>query len=234
MFDKIAIWRDADFPFDQQSQVNSILAMAEKENPRVISRTQRRASRTRKRLLDAALALFNEKGLDATAIEDITERADVGKGTFYRHFGNKEAVVAALIEGAVDHLLDRMKPARVPQGLDDALEQLIKAHQAFFAESSNEFLLLFQGRLLLRLQQAAPAELEPAYSRYLLEMGKLISAFLPQPADPAKVRQSSAAIAGFVFVASSFARISPAEEAEKNMQPLTRSFVMGLTALLAR
>jgi len=208
--------------------------MAEKENPRAISRTQRRASRTRKRLLDAALALFNEKGLDATAIEDITERADVGKGTFYRHFGNKEAVVMALIDLAVDHLLDRMKPAHVPQGLDDALEQLINAHQAFLAENSNEFLLLFQDRLLIRLQQTAPAELEPAYDRYLAELGKLISPFMPQPADPVRVRQGAAAIAGFAFTASSFSRINPAEEADRVLQPLRRSFVMGLTALLAR
>ena len=209
--------------------------MAEKENPRAVSRTQRRASRTRKRLLDAALALFNEKGLDATAIEDITERADVGKGTFYRHFGNKEAVVMALIDNAVDHLVDRMKPGNPPQNLEEALEQLLKAHQSFFAENANEFLLLFQGRLLLRLQQSPPAELEPAYNRYLQEIDRLVSAFAPQPADPARVRQLAAAIAGFAFVQSSFARsTAPAEETEKNLQPLRRCFVTGLAALLAR
>jgi AcrR family transcriptional regulator len=47
------------------------------------TRRERRASATRQRLLDAARAVFAEKGLDLTSIGDITERADVGKGTFY-------------------------------------------------------------------------------------------------------------------------------------------------------
>jgi len=57
------------------------------------TRQQLRVSRTRQKLLDAASNLFAEKGLDLTTIDDITERADVGKGTFYYHFKNKEGLI---------------------------------------------------------------------------------------------------------------------------------------------
>jgi len=56
--------------------------------PDMPNRTQRRASKTRNRLLKAALSVFAEVGTDATTIEMITQRADLGKGTFYRHFAD--------------------------------------------------------------------------------------------------------------------------------------------------
>ncbi len=57
--------------------------------PRVL----RRMEETRERLLRSALALFAEKGFEATTVADITSHADVGKGTFFTHFPTKEAVV---------------------------------------------------------------------------------------------------------------------------------------------
>lgn len=50
-----------------------------------------------RRLLDAAYALFLERGTTDIAISDITERADVAKGTFYLYFQNKDSLRNALI-----------------------------------------------------------------------------------------------------------------------------------------
>jgi AcrR family transcriptional regulator len=47
-------------------------------------------------LLDAAAALFVEKGVAATSIEDIAERAGVAKGTFYHYFHDRTAMLEAL------------------------------------------------------------------------------------------------------------------------------------------
>jgi AcrR family transcriptional regulator len=47
-------------------------------------------------LLDAAAALFVEKGIGATSIEDIAERAGVAKGTFYHYFQDRAAMLEAL------------------------------------------------------------------------------------------------------------------------------------------
>ena len=58
------------------------------------SRRARRSRETRERLFQAALRLFAERGYLATTVEDITEAADVGKGTFFNYFPSKEHVLA--------------------------------------------------------------------------------------------------------------------------------------------
>jgi len=62
------------------------------DTPR-ISRHQRRRLQTRERLIQTTLQLVLEKGYDAITIQDITDRADLGRGTFYIHFEDKEEVV---------------------------------------------------------------------------------------------------------------------------------------------
>jgi len=57
-------------------------------------RRERRRREIRDRLYRAALALFAERGFGATTVEDITESADVGKGTFFNYFPSKEHVLA--------------------------------------------------------------------------------------------------------------------------------------------
>lgn len=56
---------------------------------------------TRRRILDAALEVFSERGYHEAAVDDIVARADASKGTFYFHFPNKQGIFFALAdEGA--------------------------------------------------------------------------------------------------------------------------------------
>jgi AcrR family transcriptional regulator len=57
-------------------------------------RRERRRLEVRERLYRAALSLFAERGYAKTTVEDITEKADVGKGTFFNYFPSKEHVLA--------------------------------------------------------------------------------------------------------------------------------------------
>lgn len=61
-------------------------------------RRERRAAETRVRLFRSALALIAEHGLPNVTIEDITEAADVGKGTFFNYFESKEHVLGVMSE----------------------------------------------------------------------------------------------------------------------------------------
>ncbi|MBN2116950.1 MAG: TetR/AcrR family transcriptional regulator [Anaerolineales bacterium] len=54
------------------------------------NKTDRRIQRTRQSLRTALLELIKEKGYDAISIEEITERANVGRATFYLHYKDKE------------------------------------------------------------------------------------------------------------------------------------------------
>jgi len=74
-------------------------------------RGQRRKRETRSRLLEAALATMAEKGMEGVAINEITEVADVGFGSFYNHFESKEAIYASLVDwlfGNIGDPLDRL------------------------------------------------------------------------------------------------------------------------------
>jgi len=65
------------------------------------SRHQRRRERTRKQLQDAMLGLVLEKGFDSIAIQEITDRADLGRGTFYFHFDCKEDALWSIVEDRI-------------------------------------------------------------------------------------------------------------------------------------
>jgi AcrR family transcriptional regulator len=64
-------------------------------------RDTNRKERT-KALADAALALFLERGIEAVTIEDITSKAGVAKGSFYRYFDDKTALTESLFAPLAD------------------------------------------------------------------------------------------------------------------------------------
>ncbi len=77
---------------------------------------QTRSQRTQAALLDAAEELFADRGVDATTIADIAERAGSSVGSFYHHFRDKSAVQYALFDRFVTEAerttLDAIAPER--------------------------------------------------------------------------------------------------------------------------
>lgn len=74
-------------------------------------RQTRRKRETRAKLIDAAERVMAQKGIEATTIQEITDAADVGFGSFYNHFESKEAIVDAIMREWVEPLaiaLDRL------------------------------------------------------------------------------------------------------------------------------
>lgn len=61
-------------------------------------RRERRAAETRLRLFRCALELFAQRGFSNVTVEDITEAADVGKGTFFNYFESKDHVLGVMAE----------------------------------------------------------------------------------------------------------------------------------------
>lgn len=84
------------------------------------TRIDRRKARTRRALVDAARGLLAEGSSTDVSIQDITERADVGFGTFYNHFDTK----AELFETAVREVLEEYGAAldRACASLTDSAE----------------------------------------------------------------------------------------------------------------
>lgn len=70
---------------------------------------RRRAEARPDEILDAALAVFTEKGFDAARVDDIAERAGLSKGAVYLYFDSKEALLRGLIEREVAPVAMRLK-----------------------------------------------------------------------------------------------------------------------------
>lgn len=75
-------------------------------------RRQRRSAEIRERLFRSALQLFAEKGFAETTVEDITNAADVGKGTFFNHFPSKDHILVAFGEMQLAKLESAIAEAR--------------------------------------------------------------------------------------------------------------------------
>ena len=78
----------------------------------VPGRRQRRSAEIRERLFHAALNLFAEKGFVETTVEDITNSADVGKGTFFNYFPSKDHILLAFGEMQLGKLEAAIEVAR--------------------------------------------------------------------------------------------------------------------------
>ncbi|GHB66455.1 TetR family transcriptional regulator [Streptomyces viridiviolaceus] len=63
------------------------------------------------RLADAAFALFDERGYEQTTVDDIAERAGVGRTTFFRHYRSKEAVIFPDHDRLLELIRDRLATA---------------------------------------------------------------------------------------------------------------------------
>jgi AcrR family transcriptional regulator len=106
----------------------------------IAGRRARRHADTRERIFRAALKLFAEHGFQETTIEDITEAADVGKGTFFNYFPSKEHVLKAFGEiqrGKIETALLEARSAQTPfralfRRLGDALLEEPGRSPAFF------------------------------------------------------------------------------------------------------
>jgi AcrR family transcriptional regulator len=72
------------------------------------SRTERRVARTKAAIEDAFVALVLEQGYERVAVEDITDRADLARATFYAHYPNKEAVLFSVSNRLVEDLMSRI------------------------------------------------------------------------------------------------------------------------------
>jgi AcrR family transcriptional regulator len=102
-------------------------------------------------ILDAAVSIFAARGYAQTDVQEIAVRVGVGKGTVYRHFGNKEALFLAAVKHARDKLVCAVDAVKNP--IVDPLEQLracMTAILRFFDANPEIVELLIEERALFR------------------------------------------------------------------------------------
>ncbi len=79
-------------------------------------------NKTKRKIFEASMKLFAEKGYEATSVEEITATVGVAKGTLYYHFSSKEEIFNFLIEEGSKLLLNNM--AIKTQRLENSIDKL--------------------------------------------------------------------------------------------------------------
>jgi AcrR family transcriptional regulator len=88
---------------------------------------QARSEATRRKILDAAVELFSERGFAATGLGDIIERAELTKGALYYHFDSKESLASAIIAESAAVVFDKF--SAICASSSPAMENVI--HSSF-------------------------------------------------------------------------------------------------------
>jgi AcrR family transcriptional regulator len=186
------------------------------EEKKKLDRKKRRSLRNRNKIKESGLDVFAEKGLYETKIEDITETADLGKGTFYSHFGSKELLFNELLEDSVQKLISLIEANCIkngPKDLRTVLEGLLDAHLKFFKDYYENFILIFQGQGMLNLQKEDDQDVLEPLIRYIKTVENCLQMHIKTTMSSKKLRKLASAVAGFVSGYFSFVTIGLDEKA---------------------
>jgi len=198
-----------------------------------LPRARRRTEATRQKLLLAARAVFAEKGLDMARIDDITERADVGKGTFYNYFTGREDLISQMIKEVLNELRREMQDrCRDLTDINELLNAIIGVHIDFFRKRWEDYVLYFQGRADLHLQ-VSYSGIETPFIDYLETIEELVDSAIKYRLSKPVLRRLACAVAGFVSGYYSFAVISSEDEdVDKVLSSLRSALVAGLVRFI--
>ncbi|MFC6090964.1 TetR/AcrR family transcriptional regulator [Saccharothrix lopnurensis] len=92
--------------------------------PEAVPLRQRKRQRAREQIVEAAFALFAERGFGEVTVADIAERAEVGRTTFFRYFGDKQEVAFSDERQIVERLTERHRALPAAHDLAGVVEQI--------------------------------------------------------------------------------------------------------------
>jgi AcrR family transcriptional regulator len=141
-------------------------------------------SSVRERLATAALALFDERGYEQTTVDDITERAGVGRTTFFRHYRSKEDVIFPDHDLLLEQVRDRLRTSSHETALVSVSDAVRLVLLRYIAEGD-----LARRRYALTSRVPALREREiVSVARYQRLFREFISAWMTDTAEPAQLR----------------------------------------------
>jgi AcrR family transcriptional regulator len=111
------------------------------------SRNRRRTRERRERMEAAALRLFCAQGIDGTTVQQITDAADVAKGTFFNYFGSKHDVLAKRL-GRLAHEFLKFTERGGPEDPLLRLAQYFDSAEKRLREEGPQMLLLYREALV--------------------------------------------------------------------------------------
>jgi AcrR family transcriptional regulator len=143
-----------------------------------MSRRERKKRETRQRLLECAWQLFLKQGYDETTVEEITEAADVAKGTFFNYFATKEVLLDELALWRLELLGQRVRASEAaPESVVARIKRtLVAIADELFPEGDLP-------RHLLLARISAPIKHESAH-----RLGSMVRELVSQGQESAEIR----------------------------------------------
>ncbi|PPJ24928.1 TetR/AcrR family transcriptional regulator [Nocardia nova] len=127
----------------------------------VAKRPNRRGEQTRAKIVQAATECFSEYGYTRTRISDITHRADISQGNFYRHFSSLDDVFLAVLRPGLAELADAMS-RRLSN--EDEMTVLVDVNVAYLHAYSRH------RKVLRLLREAAAASANEGFAQLWLNI----------------------------------------------------------------
>lgn len=141
------------------------------EPPR-LSRRERRKIATREALIKAAQEIIAAKGVYWAVIEEITERADVAKGSFYQYFRDRDDLLHVLLTRRLEELRVLIDVTPPTGRLAERVRRLVRHHLDYFLEHEDFLLFLHQIRGLIKMREDETPSVREAYRHHLKFLGK--------------------------------------------------------------
>ena len=182
---------------------------------------ERKKAQTRADLMRAAADLFRERGYDNTNVDDIVERANYSRTTFFRWFGTKEDVLFADVPDQIAEVESRLRE----QSDDDpitAVRRVLTEMIVGYAEPERAQMvqLWLSEPALLRRYRQIYTEVEDAVARYLAE------AWDVDLEHSIEARVVASAMAGIGTAAAHEAIATPNPDPEAVRDALDRGFTL--------
>jgi AcrR family transcriptional regulator len=131
-------------------------------------------SSTADRIVDAAFTLFEQRGYEATSVEDIAERAGVSRSTFFRHYGSKESVIFpdhdALLRSIEDRLAASTEQSAIA-AVSDAVRIVLFHYVAEGERARQRYRLTSTVPALRERELVSGARYQRLFRRYISEWG---------------------------------------------------------------
>ena len=140
----------------------------------------RKKAMARQALVEAAIGLFEERGIDATSVDDIADAVDMSRGTFFNYFPYKEAILVEIGARFVHEIAERAAQHRRRSArhalydLADAIAEIARQHPAVVPHIAREM--------------AHPELQRRRFAQERMQYPQLYEALLAQLASSGKLR----------------------------------------------
>jgi AcrR family transcriptional regulator len=202
--------------------------LTDADPPPLLSRRERRKIATREALINAAQEVIAIKGVYLAVIEEITERADVAKGSFYQYFHDRDDLLHTLLTRRLSELRALIEGAPATGTLAERVHLLIHHHLEYFLRHEDFLLFLHQIRGLIKMKGEETPAVRETYRRHLIFLAEQLQPDDGKAPNSEKIREEGACallgiLTGFL---SHYAILAPLSTLRRDMKRIEKTLAI--------